>query len=81
MAERNPAQEGIDAAKREAADGNLFGEDYVTFIDLQDNFKTALDCLVDKFKKNTNEIFPDVAQQSRLAELMRDILLNKGVWM
>ncbi len=46
----NPAQEGIDAAKVESGERNLFDYQYDDFQDLLGNFEQQLDELIDLFQ-------------------------------
>ncbi len=74
----NPAKEGIDAAKEEAAERRVFGDQYDNYQDLLGDFEQQVDELVDLFQTRGSSDYTGPKQSYRINYQITKILSDKA---
>ena len=74
----NPGKEGIAAAKEEAAERRVFGDQYDNFQDLLGDFELQVDELVNLFQTRGSSDYTGPKQSHRIKFQITKILLDKA---
>ncbi len=74
----NPGKEGINAAKEEAAERRVFGDQYDNFQDLLGDFEQQVDELVELFRTRALSDYAVPKQTHRIKYQITRILLDKA---